>query len=109
MRRLVVALLALFTIAGVSACAAEVGGSPLPSQGVLNDVAFLERLEAEGVDVINNLGAIAAGRQVCRDLAYGMRAWYVAYYKGVEGFAPDNAMAVVKAAVEFFCPQYADD
>ena len=109
MRRLVVALLAVFTIAGVSACAAEVGGSPRPSQGVLNDAAFLERLEAEGVDVISNPGAIAAGRQVCHDLAEGMRAGYVAYYKGVEGFAPDNAMTVVKAAVEFFCPQYADD
>src|SRR5690554_5006264 len=109
MRRLVVALLAVFTIAGVSACAAEVGGSPRPSQGVLTDADFLERLEAEGVDVINSLGAIAAARQVCHDLAEGMQAGYVAYYKGVEGFAPDNAMTVVKAGVEFFCPQYADD
>lgn len=109
MRRLVVALLAVFTIAGVSACATEVGGSPRPSQGVLNEAAFLERLEAEGVNVINNLGAIAAGYQVCYDLAAGMPAGYVAYYKGVKGFAPDNAMTVVKAAVEFFCPLYADD
>src|SRR5690606_25456773 len=109
MRRLVVALLAVFTIAGVSACAAEVGGSPRPSQGVLNDAAFLERLEAEGVDVISNQGAIAAGRGACHELDEGMRAGYVAYYKGVDGFAQDNAMTVVKAAVEFFCTEYADD